>query len=128
MSEYQYYEFRAIDRPLTRKGVTYQLRSLSTAGGDHADELHQHVPLGRLQGQPCRPDGFLLRRLRLRRQLGHAPADVSHPPASSTEAASAYCDGEILSLKAKKEHVLSNSRPRTSRVTSGPKASTGCPR
>src|SRR5262249_16838944 len=40
---------------------------------DHADELHHRIPLGRLPRQPGRPHGEVLRRLRLRRQLGHAP-------------------------------------------------------
>jgi hypothetical protein len=46
MSEYQYYEFRAIDRPLTAREMA-ELRSYSTRA-NYADELHQRLCLGQL--------------------------------------------------------------------------------
>ena len=53
MSEYQYYEFRAIDRPLDEDEQD-ELRALSTPGRDHVDEFHQHVPLWRFSGRSRR--------------------------------------------------------------------------
>ena len=41
MSEYQYYEFRAIDKPLDKKAMA-ELRGI-TSRGDHADEPDQRV-------------------------------------------------------------------------------------
>jgi hypothetical protein len=40
MSEYQYYEFQAIDRPLTAKEMD-ELLSVFDAGSHHADKLRQ---------------------------------------------------------------------------------------
>ena len=40
MSEYQYYEFLALDRPLTGKQRA-ELRSLSTLRGDSRDNVRQ---------------------------------------------------------------------------------------
>lgn len=42
MSEYQYYEFQAIDRPLDR-AAQETLRSISSRGADHCDELQQSL-------------------------------------------------------------------------------------
>jgi hypothetical protein len=44
------------------------------------------------------------------------------------KAAAAYCDGEALSLAAKKSTSCSNSRPRMRGTTSGPRGRAGCPR
>src|SRR5215472_13023211 len=42
MSEYQYYEFLAVDRALNERQLA-ELRALSTRGADHSDELRQHL-------------------------------------------------------------------------------------
>jgi hypothetical protein len=44
MSEYQYYEFQALDRRLTAAEMA-RLRSFSTRA-DHTDELRERVRLG----------------------------------------------------------------------------------
>jgi hypothetical protein len=74
MSEYQYYEFQAIDRPLTEEEqqAVSQLSTPSLAGGFR-------LPLGRLPGESGTDPGSLLRRYAVRRQLGQPPTDVSLP-------------------------------------------------
>jgi len=47
MSEYQYYEFQAIDRPLGAKEMS-ELRAY--AGSHHDDELRQPLRMGQFQG------------------------------------------------------------------------------
>jgi hypothetical protein len=84
MSEYQYYEFRAIDRPLSQKEMD-ELRALSTRAEITPTSFTNTYHWGDFKGNPAP--------LMDRRFL-----DV--------EAATAYCDGEALSLKAKKEHVV----------------------
>ena len=79
MSEYQYYEFRAIDRPLDRKEMD-ELRALSTRAEITPTSFTNTYHWGDFKGKPVHPDGPLLRRVRLRRQLGHAPADAPDPP------------------------------------------------
>jgi hypothetical protein len=48
MSEYQYYEFLALDRPLTpeQRGAAVDLVSR----GDYGYQVRQRVPVGRPQG------------------------------------------------------------------------------
>lgn len=41
VSEYQYYEFQALNRPLSREEQE-QLRAISPRGPDHRNQLHQH--------------------------------------------------------------------------------------
>ncbi|MFF4484205.1 hypothetical protein ACFY1A_45515 [Streptomyces sp. NPDC001520] len=52
MSEYQYFEFQALERPLSREEQE-QLRGLSS-GADHRDKPHQHLPAGNFPGEPRR--------------------------------------------------------------------------
>jgi hypothetical protein len=63
MSEYQYYEFVAVDRRLN-EGEMGELRSVSSRA-HHVDDVRQRVPVGQLQGQPRRLDGEVLRRVPL---------------------------------------------------------------
>ena len=42
MSEYQYYEFQAIDRPLERSGSSGPSGFVDT-GADHGDQFHELV-------------------------------------------------------------------------------------
>jgi len=49
MSEYQYYEFLAIDKPLTSE-ETLALRAFDP-GPHHARQFYQRIQLGRFQGQ-----------------------------------------------------------------------------
>ena len=50
MSEYQYYDFRAIDRPLTKKEMA-ALRS-NSRGRNHHNELHEPLRMGDLKADP----------------------------------------------------------------------------
>ena len=77
MSEYQCYEFVALDRPLTREADGRAARDLD-ARGDLADALLERVPVGRPQGGPREAHGALLRRAPVLRELGHAPTDAAH--------------------------------------------------
>jgi arylsulfatase A-like enzyme len=53
MSEYQYYEFRAVDRPLTRKEQE-ELRALSTRATISATLFQNHYEWGDFKGNPAR--------------------------------------------------------------------------
>ena len=48
MSEYQYYEFLALDRPLTENSVPSCVDL--EPGGDNGHQVRQRVPVGRPQG------------------------------------------------------------------------------
>ena len=52
MSEYQYYEFQAIDRPSARRipGAS----GFVDAGADYGHELHELVRMGDFKGDPAR--------------------------------------------------------------------------
>jgi hypothetical protein len=106
MSEYQYYEFRAIDRPLGQ-GQMNELRALSTRAEITPVSFRNVYNYGSFKGDPR---GLMERyfdafvyvanwgthelMLRIPRRF----IDV--------DAASAYFDGEVLSLTAGKEHVV----------------------
>jgi len=53
MSEYQYYEFRAIDRPLDRAAQA-ALRSISSRARITATSFTNHYEWGDLKGDPCK--------------------------------------------------------------------------
>ena len=59
MSEYQDYEFQAVDRPLGEADLE-TLRAVSTSA-HHDHQLYEHFRLGRLQGRPGQIDGNLVR-------------------------------------------------------------------
>ena len=106
MSEYQYYEFRAIDRPLDQEQMD-ELRALSTRAEITPTSFTNTYHWGDFKGKPS----VLMERyfdafvyvanwgthwlmLRIPRRL----IDV--------DAVKAYCDGEVVSLTARKEHVV----------------------
>ena len=53
MSEYQYYDFRAIDRALTRAEIA-ELRSISTRAAITSDEFHEPLRMGDLKADPLK--------------------------------------------------------------------------
>jgi hypothetical protein len=53
VSEYQYYDFRAIDRPLTRKEMA-ALRSISTRAAIAATSFTNHYEWGDLKANPSK--------------------------------------------------------------------------
>src|SRR5690242_13493765 len=106
MSEYQYYEFRAIDRPLSETEMD-ELRALSTRADITPTSFTNTYHWGDFKGNPDTLmdryfDAFVYvanwgthqLMLRIPRRFLDA------------EAASAYCDGEVLSIRAKKEHFV----------------------
>ena len=106
MSEYQYYEFRAIDRPLDRKQMG-ELRALSTRAEITPTSFTNTYHWGDFKGDPATLmdryfDAFVYvanwgtHQLMLR--IPRRFVDV--------EAARGYCDGEVVSLTARKEHVV----------------------
>ncbi len=106
MSEYQYYEFRAIDRPLNQREMD-ELRALSTRAEIRPTSFTNTYHWGDFKGNPATLmdryfDAFVYvanwGTHRLMFRIPRRFLDV--------EAASAYCDGEVLSLKAKKEHAV----------------------
>ena len=53
MSEYQYYDFRAIDRPLTKKEMA-ELRSISTRAAITTTSFTNHYEWGDLKADPSK--------------------------------------------------------------------------
>ena len=106
MSEYQYYEFRAIDRPLGQKEMD-ELRALSTRAEITPTSFTNTYHWGDFKGNPETLmdryfDAFLyVANWGTHRLMFRIPRRFL-----DAEAASAYCDDEALSLKAKKEHVV----------------------
>jgi hypothetical protein len=106
MSEYQYYEFRAIDRPL-REDEMDELRALSTRAEITSTSLTNTYQWGSFKG---RPDVLMERYFdafvyvanwgthRLMLRIPKRFIDV--------RTALAYCDDEALTLAAKNEHVI----------------------
>jgi hypothetical protein len=106
MSEYQYYEFRAIDRPLDQDEMD-ELRALSTRAEITPTSFTNTYHWGDFKGKPSALmdryfDAFVYvanwgtHRLMLRIPRGFLDVD----------AVEAYCDGEVVSLSAGKEHVV----------------------
>ena len=73
MSEYQYYEFMTIDRPLT-EGEMGELRGISTRADITTTSFINRVQLGRPQGQSGQAPPALFRCFCVCCQLGYAPA------------------------------------------------------
>jgi hypothetical protein len=106
MSEYQYYEFRSIDRPLNQNEMD-ELRAISTRADITPTSFTNTYHWGDFKGDP---DVLMDRYFdafvyvanwgthRLMFRIPRRFLDI--------EAASAYCYGEALSLKAKKQHVV----------------------
>jgi hypothetical protein len=106
MSEYQYYEFRAIDRPLNSKQMD-ELRALSTRAEITPTSFTNTYNWGDFKGDPATLmdryfDAFVYvanwgtHRLMLR--IPRRFLDV--------DSAREFSDGEVVSLTAKKEHVV----------------------
>lgn len=106
MSEYQYYEFRAIDRPLDQDQIR-ELRALSTRAEITPTSFTNTYHWGDFKGNPAVLmeryfDAFVYvanwgsHDLRIRIPAGILDLD----------AANAYCEGEVVSLTARKEHVV----------------------
>jgi hypothetical protein len=106
MSEYQYYEFRAIDRPLSQEEMD-ELRDLSTRAEITPTSFTNTYHWGDFKG---RPDALMDRYFDAfvyvanwgtHRLMFRIPRKLF-----DAKAAEAYCDGEILSLRATKGHVV----------------------
>jgi hypothetical protein len=106
MSEYQYYEFRAIDRPLDREQMD-ELRALSTRAEITPTSFTNTYHWGDFKGKPAALmeryfDAFVYvanwgtHRLMFRIPRRFLDLDTVR----------AYCDGEFLSLAAGDEHVV----------------------
>jgi hypothetical protein len=106
MSEYQYYEFLAIDRPLTVEEMQ-ELRSCSTRAVITRTRFTNHYEWGSFKGNPSAWmeryfDAFLYfanwgtRELMLR-----LPRRLLDPAT-----AQAYCSAESAAARAKGEHVI----------------------
>lgn len=106
MSEYQYYEFRAIDRPLSQKEMG-ELRALSTRAEITPTSFTNTYHWGDFKGNPATLmdryfDAFVyVANWGTHRLMFRIPRRFL-----DAEAASTYCDGETLSLKAKTEHIV----------------------
>jgi hypothetical protein len=106
MSEYQYYEFRAIDRPLGREEMD-ELRALSTRAEITPTSFTNTYHWGDFRGKPSAMmeryfDAFVYvanwgtHRLMFRIRRGFLDVDT----------VKAYCDEEVVSMTARKDHVV----------------------
>ena len=106
MSEYQYYDFRAIDRPLNREQMD-ELRKLSTRAEITSTSFINSYQWSDFKGNPDALmdryfDTFIYfanwgtHRLMLRIPAGFLDVDV----------ASTYCNDEILSIEVKPKHII----------------------
>jgi hypothetical protein len=106
MSEYQYYEFRAIDRPLD-EDEREELGELSTRAEITSTSFTNTYNYGDFRGDPAKLmdryfDAFVyVANWGTRRLMFRIPKQFLDP-----ETASAYCDGEGLSMKVGKEHLV----------------------
>jgi hypothetical protein len=106
MSEYQYYEFRAVDRPLGEREMV-ELRELSTRAEITPTGFVNTYNWGDFRGDPYELmekyfDAFVyVANWGTHRFMLRVPRRLL-----DTKAASLYCTGEELSLRAKGEHVL----------------------
>jgi hypothetical protein len=106
MSEYQYYEFRTVDRPLTKDEMD-ELRKLSTRAEITPTSFTNEYNFGIFRGSPEKLmdtyfDAFVyVANWGTHRLMFRIPRKFL-----DVEAASAYCDDEILTLDAKKDHVV----------------------
>ena len=106
MSEYQYYEFRTVDRPLTEKEME-ELGALSTRAEITPTSFTNVYNYGNFRGSPEKLmdqyfDAFVYvanwgtRRLMFRIPRRFLEVDL----------AAKYCDDEILTLNARQDHVV----------------------
>ena len=106
MSEYQYYEFLALDRPLTAKQRT-ELRSISSRAEITATRFTNEYQWGDLKGDPLQMvkeyfDAFLyLANWGTRHVMFRLPRDIVDP-----EIAERYCDTETASLIVTGSHLI----------------------
>jgi hypothetical protein len=106
MSEYQYYEFLALDRPLTDKQLA-ELRSLSTRAEISSTRFVNEYHWGDFRGDPRTMmeryfDAFLyLANWGTRQLMFRLPREALEP-----EAAGQYCYTDAASLLETKEHLV----------------------
>ncbi len=106
MSEYQYYEFRAIDRPLSEKEMD-ELRALSTRAVITPTSFINTYNWGGFRGDPATlMDRYFDAFVYVANWGSHRLMFRIPRPFLDAKAASMYCDGESLSIEAKKEHAV----------------------
>jgi hypothetical protein len=106
MSEYQYYEFRAIDRPLDRDAMD-DLRDISSRAEITSTSFTNTYNYGDFKGDPAQLmdlyfDAFVyVANWGTHQLMFRIPRSLF-----DAVAAKAYCDEEVVSLKATKKHVV----------------------
>jgi hypothetical protein len=106
MSEYQYYEFRALDRPLTDEEMR-EVRAYSTRADITPTRFVNEYNWGDFKGRPhewieCWYDAFLyLANWGSRQLMLRLPAD-----ALDVDAARRYCPGQEAMARAHGDHVI----------------------
>ncbi len=106
MSEYQYYEFRAIDRPLNDKEMD-KLRAVSTRAVITPTSFINTYNYGDFKGDPAALmdryfDAFVyVANWGTRHLMFRIPRNFFDP-----EAAAEYCVDEVLSFEIKKDHIV----------------------
>ena len=106
MSEYQYYEFRTVNRPLSENEME-ELRKLSTRAEITPTSFTNEYNYGDFRGSPEKLmdryfDAFVyVANWGTHRLMFRIPRKFL-----DVEAASAYCDDEVLTLEVKEDHVV----------------------
>jgi hypothetical protein len=106
MSEYQYYEFQALDRPLTGREMS-ELRSVSSRASITATRFVNHYQWGDFKGDPSAWmekyfDAFLyLANWGTRQFVLRLPRGVL-----DLQTAKRYCRGEAASVRVKSDYVI----------------------
>ena len=106
MSEYQYYEFQAIDRPLT-EGQMRELRSISSRADITPTRFTNFYTFGNFKGNPARMvEKYFDAYLYLANWGTHEFTLRLSCQALDLERAQLYCAGESASVRAKGEFVI----------------------
>ena len=108
MSEYQYYEFQAVDRPLTRREME-ELRARSSRASITPSRFVNHYEWGDFKGDPQKwMEKYFDAHLYLA-NWGSRHLALRFPRAAlPIETAKAYCRGDSASVSAKGDHVILN--------------------
>lgn len=106
MSEYQYYEFRAIDRPLNTKQMA-ELRDLSSRAEITATSFTNTYNYGDFRGDPeALMDRYFDAFVYVANWGTHQLMFRITRDFLDLDRVKAYCDGEILSLTVRPKHVV----------------------
>ena len=117
MSEYQYYDFKAVDRVLTKAKMA-ALRDISTRAVITSTSFTNHYEWGNLKVASAEAAGKVFRRLCLSGQFGNARVlSASSVEAGGREAIKAMLPGKTACVRLTGEYAIICFRVNWSRTT-----------